>query len=266
MRARINGIQMNFEVSGKEGAPPVVLHHPLATELSIWDELTAALEPGYRVIRLDARGHGKTDAPAGPYTMDELADDVVGLMDHLGVDKARFLGLSMGGFVGQVLGWRHPTRFHSLCLVSTSSNLTAARDVWAGRINAATANGMSKAIVDGSMQRWLSPDALANKPALVARLGRMVAETPPAGFIGWCQAIMVFDVTSRLEEIKLPVKIIAGALDPATTPEMMKLMHREIAGSEYAEIPGTAHMLHVEEPAEFHAEVLPFMAKHGPKG
>ena len=265
MRARIKDITMNYEVSGKDTAPPVVLHHPLATELTIWDELTAALEPHYRVIRLDARGHGKTDAPAGPYNMDALADDVVGLMDHLGIQKTRYLGLSMGGFVGQVLGWRHPSRFHSLCLVSTSSNMTAAREVWEGRIKTASAQGMTKAIVDGSMQRWLSPNALANKPELVARLGNMVASTPSAGFVGWCQAIMSFDVTNRLKEIKLPVRIIAGAIDPATTPAMMQVMHKEIPGSEYAEVPGTAHMLHVEEPALFHAEVLPFMAKHGPK-
>lgn len=265
MRARINDIDMHYAVSGKDTAPPVVLHHPLATELSIWDELTAALEPSYRVIRLDARGHGQTAAPAGPYDMEALADDVTGLMDHLGIQKARYLGLSMGGFVGSVLGYRHPSRFHSLCLVSTSSNMTGAREVWEGRIKTVAAEGMSSAIVDGSMQRWLSPSALAKKPELVARLSRMVAGTPPAGFIGWCQAITNFNVTHRLKEIRLPVRIIAGALDPATTPAMMQVMHKEIPGSEYVEVPGTAHMLHVEEPALFHAEVLPFMAKHGPK-
>ena len=243
----------------------MVLHHPLATELSIWDELTAALEPHYRVIRLDARGHGKTDAPAGPYDMSQLAKDTVGLMDHLGIQKTRYLGLSMGGFVGQMLGLEHASRFHSLCLVSTSSNLTAAADVWNGRVATATKDGMSKAIVEGSMQRWLAPDKLKTNPKLVARLSKMVAETPPAGFIGWCQAIMQFNVTNRLKEIDLPVRIIAGGIDPATTPAMMQIMHKEIRGSEYAEVAGTAHMLHVEEPAKFHAEVLPFLAKHGPK-
>ena len=265
MRARINDIDMNYAVSGKADAPPVVLHHPLATELSIWDELTAALEPSYRVIRLDARGHGLTDAPSGPYDMGRLADDVVGLMDHLGIPKTRYLGLSMGGFVGQMLGLNHPGRFHSLMLVSTSSDLTAARDIWDGRVRTAAKDGMSHAIVEGSMQRWLAPDKLKNNPKLVARLSKMVAETPPAGFIGWCQAIMRFNVTNRLKEIDLPVRIIAGGIDPATTPAMMQIMHKEIRGSEYAEVPGTAHMLHVEEPAKFHAEVLPFLAKHGPK-
>lgn len=265
MRARIKDIDMHYTISGKDSAPPVVLHHPLATELSIWDELTAALEPTYRVIRMDARGHGKTEAPAGPYNMEAMADDVIAFMDHLGIEKTRYLGLSMGGFVGAVLGYRHPSRFHSLCLVSTSSNMSGAREVWEGRIKTVLAEGMSKTIVDGSMQRWLSPSSLAGKPQLVARLSKMVADTPPAGFIGWCNAIINFNVTDRLKEIKVPVRIIAGAIDPATTPAMMQVMHKEIPGSEYAEVPGTAHMLHVEEPALFHAEVLPFMAKHGPK-
>jgi 3-oxoadipate enol-lactonase len=264
MRARVNDIDMNYTVSGKESAPPVVLHHPLATELSIWDELTAALEPHYRVIRMDARGHGKTDAPAGAYTMSGLARDVVGLMDQLGIKKARYLGLSMGGFVGNVLGYEHPDRFHSLVLVSTSSDMSGARAIWEGRVKTVAVDGMSKPIVEGSMQRWLSPEAFKSKPQLVAWLSKMVAETPPAGFIGWCEAIMNFNVTARLKEIKLPVQIIAGALDPATPPAMMQTMHREISGSEYVEIPGTAHMLQVEEPAKFHAVVVPFMAKHGP--
>ena len=95
--------------------------------LSIWDELTAALEPAYRVIRLDARGHGESEAPPGPYDMRSLGRDVVGLMDHLGIEKTRYLGLSMGGFVGQILGIEHPQRFHSLVLVSTSSDMSPAR-------------------------------------------------------------------------------------------------------------------------------------------
>jgi len=265
MRARINDINMNYTISGKTDGPPVILHHPLATELSIWNELTAALEPNYRVIRFDARGHGQTDATPGPYDMSSLARDVIGLMDHLGLGKSRYLGLSMGGFVGQVLGYEHPGRFHSLVLVSTSSDMTPARAVWEDRVRTVVKDGMGKAIVDGSMQRWVAPEALASKPQLVARLSKMVADTPPAGFIGWCQAIMQFNITHRLKEIHLPVRIVAGAVDPATTPAMMQVMHKEIQGSEYAEVPGTAHMLHVEEPAKFHAEVLPFLAKYGPK-
>lgn len=264
MKATINGIEMTYRIDGADTAPPVLLHHPLATDLTVWDELTAALTPKYRVIRMDARGHGQTEAPKGPYDMSSLAKDVVALLDHLGIAKTRYLGLSMGGFVGCVLGIEHAARFHSLSLVSTSSDMTAAREIWQGRIKTVAAEGMAKPIVEGSMQRWLSADAQKNNPALVARLSRMVAATPPQGFIGWCEAIMNFNVTSGLKHVPIPCQIIAGALDPATPPAMMQTMHREIPGSEYVEMAGLAHMLHVEAPERFHAEVLPFFAKHGP--
>src|SRR5262245_52234404 len=109
MQATINGIRMNYDVAGAEGAPVVVLHHPLASNLTMWDELTPALvDKKYRVVRFDARGHGQTEAPKGPYTFETLAADVVALMDHLKIKKADFLGLSMGGMVGQYLGLLHP--------------------------------------------------------------------------------------------------------------------------------------------------------------
>ena len=124
MKSTVNGIAINYELSGAADGPAVVLHHPLATNLSCWDELTAALEEKYRVLRLDARGHGQSDAPAGAYTFETLAKDVVDLMTACGIEKASFLGLSMGGMVGQYLGLLHPERFKCLLLVSTSSRIS----------------------------------------------------------------------------------------------------------------------------------------------
>ena len=263
-QARINGLNINYAVSGAETAPPVLLHHPLATNLTVWDELTAALEPKYRVIRFDARGHGLTEAPAGPYTFKTLAADTIGVLDHLGIKKARYLGLSMGGFVGQVVGVTHPERFHCLCLVSTSSDMTGAREIWDQRIATVSKDGITPAVVDGGVARWLAPEAVKSKPQVVARLRQMIETTPPNGYVGWCEAIRDFKVTSTLAGIKLPVKVIVGALDPATPPAAARVIHREIAGSELAEVLGASHMLQVEEPARFAAEVLPFFAKHGP--
>ena len=264
-QAKINGLNITYAVSGAAKAPPVLLHHPLATDLTIWDELTAALEPAYRVIRFDARGHGKTDAPAGAYDFKTLAADTIGELDHLGIEKTRYLGLSMGGFVGQVLGVQHADRFHSLVLVSTSSDMTGAREIWDQRIATVTKDGITQAIVDGGVARWVAPEALKSKPQVVARLRHMIEATPANGYVGWCHAIRDFNVTSTLKAIKLPVKVIVGALDPATPPAAARVIHREIAGSEFAEVAGTSHMLQVEEPARFAAEVLPFFAKHGPK-
>ena len=147
MKAQINSIRMNFEVAGPERGPVVVLHHPLATNLTTWDELTAGLSHKYRVVRMDARGHGVTEAPPGPYAFETLAADVVGLMDHLGIKKARFLGLSMGGMAGQYLGLLHPDRLACLILVSTSSRVPPeGRAVWDERIATVRAQGMKSQV------------------------------------------------------------------------------------------------------------------------
>ena len=265
MKADINGITINYQVSGAQAAPPVLLHHPLATELSIWDELTAALEPGYRVIRFDARGHGASSAPAGAYDFEMLTADVIGLMDHLGIDRCRFLGLSMGGMVGQHLGVHHPERFDSLTLVSTASEMAAlGAQIWEDRIRLASEQGMA-AVVDGAMARWVAPAAMTGRPELVQRLRTMILNTPATGYVGWCHAIAKLNVTARLSGITLPTLVVVGALDPATPPAAAQIIHRAIAGSHYAEIADTSHMLQVEDPAAFHAVVLPFLAAHGPR-
>jgi 3-oxoadipate enol-lactonase len=262
MKANINGIAINYELSGAESAPAVVLHHPLATNLTCWDELTAALTPRYRVLRLDARGHGKSDAPKGAYTFETLAKDVVDLMSHCKIGKASFLGLSMGGMVGQYLGLLHSDRFHNLCLVSTSSRVPAdAAPIWEQRITNATAKGMSSQ-VEAAMQRWVSPRALKENPALVNRLATMIEATPVDGYIGWCHAIGGLNVTDKLGAIRLPTRVIVGELDPATPVAASQAIHQAIPGSDLVVVPGVSHMLHNEEPELFHSHVLPFLEKH----
>lgn len=263
MQARINGFLMNYEVSGPPTAPAVVLHHPLATDLTSWDELAAALEPTYRVVRLDARGHGRSEATTGAYTFEMLSADVIGLMDHLGIDRARFVGLSMGGMVGQYLGLLYPERFSCLALVSTSSRMGGDDTIWETRIRDGLEKGMP-AMVDGAMARWVAPDILSGaNPVLVRRLRAMILATNPVGYVGWCHAIRTLDITGRLAAIRLPVSVIVGALDPATPVAASEAIHAAIPGSELVVIPGVSHMLQVEAPATFHAHLLPFLARHG---
>ena len=260
MEATINGIRMNYAVDGPETAIPVVLHHPLATNMTIWDELTAALIPRYRVVRFDARGHGKTEAPVGTYAFETLAADVVALMDHMKVERAHFLGLSMGGMAGQYLGLGHAKRFNSLQLVSTSSRIpTEARHLWVDRVKVAREKGMASQ-PPASMQRWLT-EANRQKPALVARLSQMIETTPLEGYAGWCQAIEKLDITDRLKAITLPTQVIVGADDPATPPAAAEAIHRQIPGSTLIVMPAVAHMLCAEDPAAFQKHVLAFLDK-----
>jgi 3-oxoadipate enol-lactonase len=262
MKVTANGIQFNVRVSGADNAPAVILHHPLATNLTCWDELTARLEKSYRVISFDARGHGATEAPKGAYTFETLALDVVRLMDELGVAKAHFLGLSMGGMIGQYLGLLHASRFHTLCLVSTSSHTPPEGfALWDERIRNAGTIGMAS-VVDGAMARWVAPTVMTERLALVERLKTMILTTPPDGYIGWCGAIRHLAVTQRLKAIKLPTCVIVGALDPATPPAAAEVIKNEITGADLVVMPGVSHMLHVEAPDEFAVHVEAFLAKH----
>jgi 3-oxoadipate enol-lactonase len=264
MQASINGIRMNYATSGAEGAPTIVLHHPLATNLTIWDELTAALDPKYRVVRFDARGHGQSEAPKGPYTFETLAADVIALMDHLKVGKAQYLGLSMGGMVGQYLGLLHPQRFTSLQLVSTSSRIPdEAKHLWIDRITVAREKGMASQ-VEPAMGRWVT-EANRKKPALVARLSKMIETTPLEGYAGWCQCIGGLNVTDRLKGIALPTRVIVGKEDPATPVAASEAIHREIKGSDLIIMPSVSHMLCAEDPPAFHKHVTEFLAKHPAK-
>jgi 3-oxoadipate enol-lactonase len=258
MQATINGFRMNYAVEGPESAPTVVLHHPLATDLSIWDELTAALLPRYRVVRFDARGQGASEATAAPYNLATLAADTVALLDHLKIARAHFLGLSMGGMVGQHLGLDHPQRFASLILCSTTSRMPPeTHALWEERAKVVREKGMTSQ-VELALSRWLAASSM-KRPDLVARMTRYIESSPVEGYAGWCLAIRDLNVTDRLKAIKLPTLVVVGAADPSTPPAAAQVIHREIAGSELVEVPGVSHQLHVEEPATFNRHVLEFL-------
>jgi 3-oxoadipate enol-lactonase len=260
--ARINGISMVYDISGPETGPGVVLHHPLATNHTFWDHLTKALSPRYRVLRLDARGHGGSDAPAGPYAFETLARDVVGLMDQVGMRKAGFVGLSMGGMVGQVLGLEHGSRFKCLALCATTSRVPPeAGALWDSRIKTAREQGMSAAI-DDTIGRWMSPKAIATKHPAIPGLKEMIRTTPVEGYCGWGGAIRTLNLTDRLSAIKLPTLVISGELDQGTTPAAGEAIHKSIKGSQFVVMKGVAHCFSSEEPELFLGHVRLFLDTH----
>ena len=262
MQAVTNGIRMHYDVAGPASAPAVVLHHPLATNLSFWDEATAALQGKFRVVRFDARGHGKSDTPAGPYDFETLSRDVLSLMDHLELRRAGFVGLSMGGMIAQHLAVRHGERFSCISIVSASSKTAdGMRHLWSERVQAARDRGMASQ-VEPALQRWLTAANRANRADLVQRCSRMIEATPVEGYAGWCSAIEQLDVTAKLDGIKTPTLVIVGADDPATPVAVSETIQRNIPGAELAIIPTVSHMLAIENPAAFHAELLPFLIRH----
>jgi 3-oxoadipate enol-lactonase len=261
MQATINGIRMVYDVSGAETGPPVVLHHSLAMNMSLWDELAAVLAPRYRVIRFDARGHGQTEASKSPYTFETLAADVVGLMDHLKIGKAHFVGLSMGGMVGQFLGVLHPDRFASLTLASTSSRVPPeGRGLWLQRVTDTREKGIESQ-VQVAIPRWVTEANKVAKPEVLARLTKNLLGTPAEGFCGWAGAIATLDITDRLKTIAVPTQVIVGEEDPGTPPAAARVIHNEIKGSSLIVAPKLSHMLCTEEPAIFNAYVTAFLDK-----
>lgn len=261
-RTRANGIEFAYRLEGPAGAPAVVLHHPLATDLSFWDETTAGLVKDYRVLRFDARGHGASAAPVGPYGFETLAADTVGLMDAVGIRRAAFVGLSMGGMVGQYLGLLHPGRFSCLALVSTNSRVPPEmRSLWSDRVVAARRDGMGP-LVEASLARWLAETARRTRPDLVDRCRRMIEATPVEGYAGWCGAIERLDVTDRLGGIRLPTLVVVGEEDPATPPVAARVIHEHIPGSQLSILPGVSHMLAIENPGQFLSVLTSFLAGH----
>jgi len=261
MQASINGIRMNYDVSGAEKGPAVVLHHSLAMNLTLWDELTAVLAPRYRVARFDARGHGQTEATKAPYNFETLSADVIGLMDHLKLERAHFVGLSMGGMVGQFLGLLHPKRFASLTLASTSSRIPPeGQALWAQRVKDTREKGIESQVAV-AVPRWVTDANKKDKPEVVARLTKMLLGTSAEGFCGWGGAISTLNVTDRLKAITLPTNVIVGEEDPGTPPAAAQAIHREIKGSNLIVAPKLSHMLCTEDPATFNRHVLAFLDK-----
>src|SRR5207247_1137399 len=214
MKTTANGISVNYILEGPANAPVVTMSHSLATDLSMWDPTVAALTGRFRVLRYETRGHGKTDAPKGAYTLDQLADDALALLKALGISRTHWVGLSMGGMIGQTLALKAPEVFASLVLCDTTSRVPPeAKPQWEERIRTADTQGMEP-LVEPTLGRWFTPPFRERQPEAVERVRAMIRGTKPAGYIGCCRAIAGLDLTDRVGAIKLPSLVIVGEADP----------------------------------------------------
>jgi len=240
---------------------PVVLVHAIGCDHRMWDALAAALSPGYRVVRVDLRGHGTSPVPAGEYSLDELADDVLAVLDGLGIEKAHWVGLSMGGMIGQAFALAHPQRLGRLILANTTSSYGAdGPKTWEARAKAVKEGGMA-AIADMVMGRYFSDEFRGRNPKAVAAVRERVLTTPAKGYIGCCAAIRDLDFTAELSRIRARTFLIAGEKDAGTPPAMSEEIARRIPGARLSVIPGAAHLSAVEAPEEFNALVRDFLAE-----
>ena len=251
MKTKANGIDINYELHGKEGAPWLVLSHSLACSVRMWDPQIAALKDRYRILAYDTRGHGGTEAPKGQYTLEQLADDLFFLLQELKIKSAHYCGLSMGGMIGQTFALKYPGVFKTLALADTTSRYPAeAWPTWQDRIKTAEAKGMEP-LAQPTLERWFTEPFRKKNAAAVDAIRKLIVSTPVAGYVGCCYAIPKINLTARLKDIQCPILVIVGADDPGTPPAMAKEIHENAPGSKLVVLPQAAHLANLEQPEGF---------------
>ena len=255
MKAKLNGIEINYEVSGKEGAPWLVLSHSLACSVRMWDPQVAAFKDRFRILNYDMRGHGASAAPSGAYSLEMLADDVLGLMKQCGIQKARFVGLSIGGMIGQTLALKHPAPFEKMVLADTTHTQNPEMiKSWDDRIGIAQTQGMT-ALLASTMERWFTP-AFRERPE-AKKIAELIVATPVNGYVGCGEAFKKLNTTARLKDIKLPVLALTGESDAAAAGT--RYIGEQIRGAKFVSIPQAAHIANIEQPEKFTQALREFL-------
>ena len=261
MRVKVNDISINYEVYGKESGEVLMFSHSLGTNLLMWDPQVRRFRDNYKIICLDTRGHGKSDVPDGPYTLEQLAQDAVGLMDTVGIKEVHWIGLSMGGMIGQAVALNYPDRLKSLILCDTAAKVNEEdQPIWQERIEAALKHGM-EALLEPTLERWFTKPFREKNPPEVQLIRKLFLSTPVKGFVGCAEAIRRLNYLDRLSEIKLPTLIIVGQEDMGTPVEVAKEMHKRIPNSELVIIPSAAHLSNLEQPERFNQAIADFLEK-----
>jgi 3-oxoadipate enol-lactonase len=256
MKAKVNGIEINYEITGKEGAPWLVLSHSLACSVRMWDPTIAAFKDSYRILNYDMRGHGATSAPKVPYTLDMLADDVLALTKELKIEKAAYCGLSIGGMIGQTIALRGKHPFEKMVFADTThTQPPEALKQWEDRIRVAESKGMA-GLLDSTMERWFTPPFRASAEA--KKIAALILATPVAGYVGCGRAIMGLNTTARLKEIKVPVLAITGNDDGAAGGT--KFIGETVPGAKFVGIPQASHIANVEQPEAFNRALRDFLS------
>lgn len=254
-----NGINIYYELSGKKQAPVVVLSHSLACSQVMWWPQLELLEAQFQVLRFDTRGHGQSEAPAGPYTLAQLVDDAIGMLDALTLDRVLWVGLSMGGMIGQGLALNHADRLSKLVLADTAAIIPAeAQPVWQERIDAAINGGM-QAVAESTLERWFTPDYLKLNVAEIDRIRQQILATPLQGYVGCSEAIRRLNYLEQLEAVTATTLIMVGADDPGTPVSASEAMHAQIKNSQLVVIPKAAHLSNIEQARIFNDNLMAFL-------
>jgi 3-oxoadipate enol-lactonase len=257
----VNGTTLHYRFDGPEQGPVVMLSNALASDFTMWEfQVPALVESGNRVLRYDSRGLGHSAVPEGPYAMEMLTADAVGLMDAFGLEKVHFCGLSMGGMVGQMLGSQHGERLMSLTLSSTSAYV-APKEIWDERIETVQKGGMA-VVADATIDRWFTKAGQKHLASSVENVRRVILNTPVNGFCACCAAIRDMDQRETIHTVSGPTLVMVGENDTGTPVSAAEYIHQRINSSAINIIPDAAHFVQMEQSSSFNHALLEFINKN----
>jgi 3-oxoadipate enol-lactonase len=247
-------VQVHHRFDGPVDGPVLVLSNALGVTLEMWDEQVSELSAHFRVLRYDYRGHGDSPVPSGPYSIQDLGNDVLALLDGLELERVAFAGLSLGGMVGMWVAGNAPERIERLALCCTSARF-GSREMWLERVAAVRTGGM-QAVADQVLARWFTANFRTAKPEAVARIKQMFLSTPPDAYAAFCEALADLDMSEVLARIQAPTLVIAGAEDPASPLEDGRAIERAMSGARLEVLPRAAHLANIEQPHAFTQALL----------
>jgi 3-oxoadipate enol-lactonase len=251
-----DGPALHYEIEGREDAPLLVLSNSLGTNLDMWLPQLPALLQYFRVLRYDTRGHGQSSVPPGEYSVAQLGNDVIALLDAAGAERAHFCGLSMGGMTGIWLGVHRPERIDRLVLCNTAAKI-GTPDTWNPRIAQVRKEGMA-AITQTVLDRWFTADFQRYAPTQVNTVRQMLLQSQPEGYAANCAAVRDMDQRADLHRIAAPTLVIAGTHDTSTSPQEGKAIADGIPGARYLEL-NAAHLSNWEQAHAFTNGLIDFL-------
>jgi 3-oxoadipate enol-lactonase/4-carboxymuconolactone decarboxylase len=258
--ATLNGINLHYRSDGDPQGTPLVLIHSLGTDLRLWDDLIPRLDPTLRLVRFDLRGHGLSADPAGELTLVDFSADLAALLDHLEIDKAVILGISIGGLIALDFALRNQARVSSLILAGTAAKI-GTPELWQTRMDTLRAHGMAHA-ADTILARWFESDFATRSPTQFQGLRTLFTRNSVAGYTAACAALRDADLRAEVPKINVPTLVLCGAQDAATPPDVVQELAGSLPNAQFAVLPGTGHTPPIEHPQTMAEQINAFLRAH----
>jgi 3-oxoadipate enol-lactonase len=257
----LNGRNIAYDLIGPEAAPVVCMTHSLASDGGMWaEQMPPLLSAGFRVLRIDMRGHGGSDPVSGAYTMEQLGSDVIAVLDALSLPKVHFIGLSIGGMIGQVVALDHQVRLLSALWCDTMPQAPpGSGPLWEERERTVREANSLTPLADVTVERWLTDAVKQNNPGRYKQIRDTIVGTTPAGYLGCTAAIRNYDFVPRLGSVTIPVLVICGADDAGTPPEANRRIASLVADGRYEQIASARHFPNVEHPETFNHVMMDWL-------